>query len=144
MMYGKPETHESIKNRYSGIRLLWFKVIIRAAFDVVVFKDHKVLEKRAWARGAWAWMTSSSKDFNSFLHLCSILDISPLKVRAWASSLSKDQVSKFEHVDRTISVLGTAGADRYFTGKWRNVDGDADDDDLPICQPSRSRREHRT
>ena len=88
------------EDRYAGIRALWLKVIIRAVFDWVQYRDSTRLPQRKLAEGAKAWLFESNDVFNGFENLCFSLDVDPNRIRKWASELSKEQVAKIEHLDR--------------------------------------------
>lgn len=90
----------SREDRYSGVQALWIKVIIRAVFDWVSYRDSTRLPQKKYADGAHKWLFQSSNLFNSFENICEFLDLSPEKIRKWASSMSKDQVAKIEHLER--------------------------------------------
>jgi hypothetical protein len=90
----------SNEDRYAGIRALWLKVIIRAVFDWVQYRDSNRLPQKKLADGARSWLFEPSDVFNGFENLCFSLDVDPSKIRKWASALSKEQVAKIEHLDR--------------------------------------------
>jgi hypothetical protein len=92
------------EDRYSGIRALWLKVIIRAIFDWVAYRDCLKLEKKKVAEQAYIWLFHANKTFNSFENLCAILDVSPYKVRKKAMSMTREQVAKIEHLERDAST----------------------------------------
>lgn len=88
------------KDRYTGYRALLLKVIIRAIFDWVCYRDSLKLEKKKMAESAHSWLFESSTLFNGFENFCTILDISPERVREKARRMSKEQVAKIEHLER--------------------------------------------
>lgn len=90
------------QERYSGYRALWLKVIIRAIFDWVCYRDSLKVEKKKIADNAYVWLFEPSKLFNGLEHVCRCLDISPEKVREVARRMSKDQVAKIEHLERDV------------------------------------------
>jgi hypothetical protein len=93
--YG-PGTEE----RYAGARALWLKVIVRAAFDWVTYRDSDRLQQKKLAENAFIWLFEPSKLFNGFENICFYLDIDPERVREKIRMLSKDQVVKIEHAER--------------------------------------------
>lgn len=91
---------------YMGAKALWVKVIIRAVFDWVSYRDSPRLEKRKIAEQAALWIFNQSELFNGFENICAQLDIEPSRIRTWAKSISKDQVAKIEHLDRSAACRG--------------------------------------
>ncbi len=90
--------------RYARLRALWVRVIVRAAYDVASHKDDKKVNCRKWAEDAERWLFSPSFLFNSFENICFMLSIDPEKFRSWAKNLTKDEVRKLEHMERSSSV----------------------------------------
>ena len=86
--------------RYAGIRALWLKVIIRAVFDWVTYRDSTKLEKRKYAESADVWLFHKSTLFNSFENVCRQLDLDPEQIRNQVKKMTKDDVSKIEHLER--------------------------------------------
>jgi hypothetical protein len=97
---GYPESTYHSEDRYVGTRALWLKVIIRAVFDWVSYRDSTNIQKLKLAESARNWLFERSELFNGFENVCFQIDLSPQKVRVWARSISKDQVAKIEHLDR--------------------------------------------
>lgn len=93
-----------VDDRYAGVRALWIKVIIRAVFDWVAYRDSSRLIQRKLADSAYTWLFKPSDLFNSFENVCHMLDIDPERVRRWANTMSKDQVAKIEHLERYPSA----------------------------------------
>lgn len=96
------EVSTEVEDRYAGVRALWAKVIIRAMYDYVSYKDSQKLALRKYAEGAERWLFHPSEVFNSFENICRMLGIRPEAVRRRALSMTKDEISKIEHVDRTL------------------------------------------
>ena len=86
--------------RYAGIRALWMKVIIRAVFDWVTYRDSTKIDKLKYAESAHSWLFQKSFLFNSFENVCKHLDIDAEKVRSNARRMTKDDVAKIEHLER--------------------------------------------
>lgn len=82
---------------------MWLKVIVRAAFDWVSYRDSDKLIQRKLAESAHAWLFQPSNLFNGFDSICLSLDVDAEKVRKWVKGLSKDQVAKIEHLERDHS-----------------------------------------
>lgn len=87
-------------DRYAGFRKLWARVIQRAVYDWVEYRDSTKLEKRKIAESAEAWLFKPNALFNSFENVCDILGIDSTQVRERARRITKDEVLKAEHVDR--------------------------------------------
>lgn len=87
-------------DRYAGFRKLWARVVQRAVYDWVEYRDSTKLEKRKIAESAEAWLFKPSALFNSFENVCDILGIDVEQVRSRARKVTKDEVLKAEHVDR--------------------------------------------
>lgn len=102
-MYRDSEPTTGNDERYAGARALWIKVIVRAAFDWVSYRDSDRLLQRKLAENAQAWIFKPSRLFNGFENICLSLDLDPDRVRQWVSGLSKDQVAKIEHLERDHS-----------------------------------------
>jgi len=76
------------------------KVIIRAAFDWVSYRDSTKLDKLKDAESGYRWLFEDSELFNSFDTICQLVDLPVDKVRRWVSSLTKEHVAKIEHLER--------------------------------------------
>jgi hypothetical protein len=94
------------EDRYAGVRALWAKVIIRAIFDWICWRDSPRLDKKKVADQAEAWLFEPNEVFNSFDNVCEMLDISPRLVRESARKMSKDHVAKIEHMERDATEAG--------------------------------------
>ena len=86
--------------RYAGVRALWMKVIIRAVFDWVTYRDSTKVDKKKYAEGAYAWLFQKNLLFNSFETVCRHLDLDPERIREQARKMTKDDVAKIEHLER--------------------------------------------
>lgn len=87
-------------DRYSGVRILLMKVIIRAMFDWASYKDHPKLDKRKDAENARVWLFEKSRHPNSFESICLALGLQPKKIRERAAVMTKEDVAKIEFKDR--------------------------------------------
>lgn len=90
----------SSDRRYAGVRALWMKVIIRAVFDWVTYRDNSKVDKRKYAESAHDWLFKKSLLFNSFENICKNLDLDPQRIRTQALKMTKDDVAKIEHMER--------------------------------------------
>jgi hypothetical protein len=100
-------------DRYVGYRALWMKVVIRAAFDWVSYRDSTKLEHKKIAEYAYVWLFTPSELFNSFENICQAVDLPPDKIRAWARKLTKEHVAKIEHLERdSTNPVALAEAER--------------------------------
>lgn len=95
-----PQSVTQNDRRYAGVRALWMKVIIRAVFDWVTYKDSTKLDKRKYAESADAWLFQKNLLFNSFENVCKQLDMDPERIRVQVKKMTKDDVSKIEHLER--------------------------------------------
>jgi len=111
--------------RHAGIRTLWVKVVIRAVFDWVSYRDSSKLMQIKLAESAYNWLFKESEVFNSFENVCFYLDMSPSNIRNWAKALSRDQVLKIELADRAPSPKQV-----YEVLNLKYLD-DVEDDDEP-------------
>lgn len=98
----------ALADRYVGIRVLWLKVIIRAVFDWVSYRDSNKLQQKKLADNAYSWLFLENRLFNGLENVCGLLDLSSERVRIWANSMSKDQVTKMEHLERDHVVSNMA------------------------------------
>lgn len=88
-------------DRYAGFRKLWGRVIQRAIYDWVAYRDSLKLQQRKLAENAEVWLFKPSVLFNSFDNICQMLDIDPETIRHRARSFTKDEVLKAEHIERS-------------------------------------------
>lgn len=87
-------------DRYTGIRSLWLKVIIRAMFDLASYRDSPKLVHKKLAENAKAWLFEPNELFNSFESICKFLELDIKKIRVRASMMTKDDVAKIEFKER--------------------------------------------
>lgn len=88
------------EDRYVGVRALWIRVIVRAVYDWVSYRDSIKLQKKKDAFSAERWLFHPNKTFNGFENVCYIVGVDPEKIRQWSRSISKKQVVKMEHLER--------------------------------------------
>lgn len=99
-------------DRYAGYKALWTKVIIRAAFDWVSYRDSTRLEYKKIADDSHRWLFEPNHLFNSFENICNLIDLHPETIRRWVSRLTKDHVAKIEHLERVPIGSTLAMAER--------------------------------
>jgi hypothetical protein len=99
------DTPQRGSDRYVGYQALWIKVIIRAAFDWVSYRDSPKLELRKEAEKAYKWLFLPSTLFNSFENVCDLSGLPPDRLRRWVQSLTKAHVAKIEHLERESSTF---------------------------------------
>lgn len=87
-------------DRYAWVKLLWRKVIVRAIYDYVLWKDIPKTRKRHDAQDAARWLFDVSDLNNSLEQICLIADVDIGKIRTYARSATKDMVKKLEHIER--------------------------------------------
>ena len=100
-MFHDSIAHVTVGDRYSGQRKLWGRVILRAIYDWVMYRDSPELKQRKLAENAETWLFKPSILFNGFDHVCEMLDIYPETVRKSAKTFTRDDVLKAEHVERS-------------------------------------------
>lgn len=99
---------------YVPYRALWLKVIIRAAFDWVSYRDALKIEQRKEAERAYRWLFEPSELFNSFENICDLVNFPPDKIRRWVRSLTKEHVAKIEHLERdNVNPIALLEAQRH-------------------------------
>lgn len=86
--------------RYAWVKLLWRKVIVRAIYDYVLWKDIPKTRKRHDAQDAARWLFEPSELNNSLEQICLIADVDIGKIRAYAKTATKAEVKKLEHIER--------------------------------------------
>lgn len=90
----------SSDDRYSGVRMLWIKVIIRAIYDWITYRDSTKFHFKKLAESAEIWMFQESHTFNSFDNICRYIGLEPSRVRGRIKSMSKEDAKKIEFLDR--------------------------------------------
>lgn len=95
--------------RYYSCRLLWVKVILRAAFDYALWRTSKNLHLRKHAVDAERWLFEPSSLMFSFENLCFAFNFPKEKLRSWARSLTRDGVKKYEYRERSSKTDLIAG-----------------------------------
>ena len=122
-------TEPTSPDRYTWVKLLWRKVIIRAVYDYVLWKDIRQIRKRHDAQDAGKWLFDESEMNNSLEEICLIADVDPEKVRRLARTATKDQVKKLEHIERE-KFRSVEGSDRVtFEPLAPMIARTSDDDD---------------
>lgn len=111
----------ALEDRYVGIRVLWLKVIIRSVFDWVSYRDSNKPWLKKYADAAASWLFVEGDYFNSFTNICAQLDLSPSLVRKWARSMSKDMVTKMEHLERD-HVVSTKAIAKTMIQQFTEID----------------------
>lgn len=90
----------SINDQYVPLKLLWVKVIIRAASDWVLYRESDNINMKRWAVDARKWLFEPSSLFNSLESVCFMFDLELKQVRKFANDLTRDQVKKMEFLER--------------------------------------------
>ena len=109
-------------DRYSGIRILWIRVIQRAIFDWVSYQDSTIKSKKSDAKSAYKFLFT---DKDGLDYLCDVLCIDKDKFRHRASTMTKDEITKIEHLERTPHREEEEDVEKEFALE----DDDKDDDD---------------
>jgi len=98
-----PQTQSSsyISEKYIPYRVLWVKVIIRAAYDCALWRDSTEFRFRKYAIDADRWFSCESAILpNSFLRICEVLKLDPEMIRKCVKKLTRAQVKKLEFKER--------------------------------------------
>ena len=93
-----------------GFKLIWYKVILRAIYDYVLYKESRNKSLKRLADGAEKWLFLSAREtsrknisllpFNSLENLCTLLDLDMGEVRKFASKLNRTDIRKIEFFQR--------------------------------------------
>jgi hypothetical protein len=96
-----------VAEHYWPIRALWARVLVKAICDFVVFKEAKTLKGRREFKKVEQWLFGED---TGFLSVCEAVGWSPLRIRAKATTMTKDEVRKIEHRDRdpVMSLRGSS------------------------------------
>lgn len=96
----RPEAPGFNPERYVPYRVLWAKVIIRAAYDYALWKDSRDLRLRKFAQDAERWLFESSNLELSFENICFAFDFPVERIRRKTRALTKQDVKKLEFRER--------------------------------------------
>ena len=111
--YVRPNKLEELE----GFKLIWYKVILRAVYDYVLYKDSKNKSLKRLADSATKWIFFSALEdgsivrdgirikgkllpFNSLESLCIILDLDIQEIRKFANKLTRKDIRKIEFFQR--------------------------------------------
>lgn len=86
--------------RYVPFKVLWAKVIIRAAYDYALWKDSKDIRLRKCAQEAEQWLFESSSLELGFENICFAFDFPIERIRSRTRVLTRDDVKKLEFLER--------------------------------------------
>ena len=86
--------------RYLPYRILWAKVIVRAAYDYALWKDSKDMRLRKFAQDAEHWLFDPSDLDLSFENICFAYDFPVERIRRKTRTLTRDDVKKLEFRER--------------------------------------------
>jgi hypothetical protein len=104
--------------RFEGYKLIWYKVILRAIYDYVLYKDSKSSSLRRLADGAHRWLYEpdvknvvvrfngkrierEETPFNSFSNICHLLALDTEGIRQTAKKLTRKDIRKIEFFQRS-------------------------------------------
>lgn len=104
--------------RFEGYKLIWYKVILRAIYDYVLYKDSKSTSLRRLADGAHRWLYEpdiknvtvkfngrvierEETPFNSFSNICHLLSLDTEGIRQTAKKLTRKDIRKIEFFQRS-------------------------------------------
>lgn len=102
---------------YENFRLLWIKVILRAAYDWVLYRDSRSQAYKRVADNAYRWLFEDyfekvktfeegvlqiklERPFNSLFSLCEELDLDIETVRKFARKMTRRDIRKLEFFTR--------------------------------------------
>lgn len=117
VVYPKPKTPATVSSsasynaeRYLPYRILWAKVIVRAAYDYALWKDSSDLRLRKFAQDAEHWLFEPSDLELSFENICFAYDFPVERIRRKTRTLTRDDVKKLEFRERQgrSELLGEA------------------------------------
>ena len=108
-------------SEYECLRLLWIKVILRAAYDWVLYRESKNHITKNIANDAHRWLFSSPKikkniqvgkvirtclvqEPNSLEDICDAIDLDIDSVRKFAKRLTRSDIKKLEFLDRNTKI----------------------------------------
>jgi hypothetical protein len=91
---------EALLDRHRWVRLVWRKVIVRAIYDYVLWRDDTKVAKRHWAQDAARWLFEPSALNNSLENVCFWAGVDIAQVRHYARIATKADVKKLEHIER--------------------------------------------
>ena len=86
--------------RYIPYRILWIRVIVRAAYDYALWRESKEIRLRKIALDAERWLFEPSTLELGFESICEKYDFPVEKIRKRARLLTRDDVKKLEYRDR--------------------------------------------
>lgn len=86
--------------RYVSFKVLWAKVIIRAAYDFALWKESKDMRLRKFADDAARWLFEPSNLELSFENICFAFDFPIERIRTRTKALTKQDVKKLEFRER--------------------------------------------
>lgn len=98
--YRPRKTYSGSPDRNAPYRLLWVKVIIRAAYDYALWKDSKDLRHRKFAEDARKWLFDPSDLEFGLSNICEVWGLPLTKIRKFARELTKEDVKKLEFKER--------------------------------------------
>ncbi len=86
--------------RYVPFKVLWAKVIIRAAYDYALWKDSRDIRLRKCAQEAEQWLFDPSPLELGFENICFAFDFPVDRIRHRTRALTRDDVKKLEFLER--------------------------------------------
>lgn len=104
-----PASNSYNPERYVPIKVLWAKVIIRAAYDYALWKDSKDMRLRTYAKDAERWLFETSGLELSFKNICEAFDFPLEKIRLKTRLLTKQDVKKLEFRERNGRIAELPG-----------------------------------
>ena len=117
ILYNAEGSHTKKIDQHECFRLLWIKVILRAAYDWVLYRDSSNNISKKIADDAYRWLFDPPKEkktvkldnknvviftqeFNALENICDSIDLDIDSVRRFANNLTRDQIKKMEFLER--------------------------------------------
>lgn len=102
-----PITKQYTPELDSPMRVLWARVILRALYDYVIWKDSTKLKDRRDFQCVKRWIFEPSTLGNSFENLCRLLNWPAGLIREKALTMTREDVKKMEFRERehTLKAL---------------------------------------
>jgi hypothetical protein len=102
-LYNEQVEQKKYLSEFEAERLLWFKVILRAIYDFVLYKNSKTPSLKRYGERASKWLFKNytkNPPFQSFQNICQELDLSTEAIRRLAEKLPRSKIIKIEFLGR--------------------------------------------
>lgn len=99
-----PTTKQHTPELDSPMKILWARVILRALYDYVIWKDSDKMKDRRDFQTVKKWLFEPSTLGNSFENLCRLLNWPAGLIREKALTMTREDVKKMEFREREQSL----------------------------------------